>query len=110
MALHELHCKEVSSGKARLNPDQIQQYLSELGQGWEVENYHLKKHFKFVDFASALEFANKVGEIAEEEGHHPDILIGWGRVIIHLTTHDAGGLTLNDFIIAAKIDKIAAEL
>ena len=74
---------------------------------WEVvSDHHLTKAFKFPDFRSALIFVNRVGEIAEAEGHHPDIELSWGRVRITLWTHSAGGLTDNDFIMAAKIDKL----
>ena len=74
---------------------------------WEiVDGHHLRKKFKFADFRSALGFVNQVGEIAEAEGHHPDIVLGWGRAEITLWTHAAGGLTENDFIVAAKIDRL----
>jgi 4a-hydroxytetrahydrobiopterin dehydratase len=74
---------------------------------WEVvAGRHLKKPFKFRDFRSALEFVNRVGELAEAEGHHPDITLGWGKAEITLWTHAAGGLTENDFILAAKIDRL----
>ena len=66
----------------------------------------LKKHFDFKDFKEALAFVNKVGAIAEEEGHHPDITFTWGKVDIDLTTHAIKGLSENDFILAAKIDDI----
>jgi 4a-hydroxytetrahydrobiopterin dehydratase len=106
MKLHQMKCKPIHSGNARFNPDQIKEYLQELGNGWNVEDFYLKKHFTFKDFADALHFTNKVGEIAEQEGHHPDILLGWGKVVVQLTTHDAGGLTLNDFIMASKIEQL----
>jgi 4a-hydroxytetrahydrobiopterin dehydratase len=71
-----------------------------------VTDHHLQKSYKFPDFHSALGFVNQVGEIAEAEGHHPDIALGWGKVVITLWTHAAGGLTENDFILAAKIDQL----
>lgn len=67
---------------------------------------NLEKDFTFKNFAEALAFTNKVGAIAEEEGHHPDLRVGWGRVGISLTTHAINGLSENDFILAAKIDTI----
>jgi 4a-hydroxytetrahydrobiopterin dehydratase len=67
----------------------------------------LSKTFKFVNFAEAMAFANKVAAIAEDQGHHPDLTIGWGRALIELSTHAIGGLSENDFILAAKIDEIA---
>lgn len=64
----------------------------------------INRTFRFKDFAEALAFTNKVGAVAEEEGHHPDIQLGWGKVGITLSTHSIGGLSENDFIVAAKID------
>ena len=66
----------------------------------------ISKSFKFKDFAEALLFTNKVGAIAEQEGHHPDIGLHWGKVDIELTTHAIGGLSVNDFILAAKVEKL----
>lgn len=81
---------------------------SEVGVKWEVvENKKIRKEFTFPDFKSALAFVNKVGDIAESEGHHPDIQLGWGRVGIELWTHAINGLSENDFIVAAKIDQFA---
>lgn len=71
-----------------------------------VEQHHLSRSYKFPDFKSALTFVNCVGELAEQQGHHPDILLGWGKVEITLWTHAVDGLTESDFILAAKIDEI----
>jgi 4a-hydroxytetrahydrobiopterin dehydratase len=74
---------------------------------WQVVNeHHLTREFKFPDFRAALEFVNRVGELAEQQGHHPDILLGWGRAEITLWTHKIDGLTESDFIMAAKIDQL----
>lgn len=73
---------------------------------WKVENSSISKEFTFEDFKSALEFVNKVGELAEEQSHHPDIELGWGRVKITLTTHSEGGVTDKDHQLAEKIDKL----
>mgnify|MGYP001591399523 CR=1 FL=1 len=70
------------------------------------EGLSIFREFKFKDFKDAMTFANKVGDIAESEGHHPDMEVGWGRVGIHLTTHAINGLHDNDFIVAAKIDAL----
>ena len=67
----------------------------------------ISKKFRFKDFAEAIHFANHVAVIAEDEGHHPDLSVGWGRAGVELSTHAIGGLSDNDFILAAKIDKIA---
>jgi 4a-hydroxytetrahydrobiopterin dehydratase len=73
---------------------------------WNEENNCLVKEFKFPDFKAALEFVNKVGEIAERNNHHPDIELGWGRVKITLTTHDRGRVTDKDRQLAEEIDKL----
>ncbi len=74
--------------------------------GWSVVNeHHLTKAYKFPDFRQALAFVNRVGEIAEQQGHHPDIFLAWGKVEITLWTHAIDGLTESDFIMAAKIDQ-----
>jgi 4a-hydroxytetrahydrobiopterin dehydratase len=74
---------------------------------WQiVDEHHLTRTFKFPDFKSALDFVNRVGAIAEEQGHHPDILLSWGKAEITLWTHAVDGLTESDFIVAAKIDKL----
>lgn len=77
--------------------------------GWEVVNeHHITKSWKFPDFAAALAFVNKVGALAEEQGHHPDIFLAWGRADVTIWTHKIDGLTESDFILAAKIERIAA--
>src|SRR6185312_8626425 len=76
--------------------------------GWEVVNeHHLKKTFKFPDFKQALAFVNRAGAIAEEQGHHPDILLAWGKAEVTIYTHKIDGLTESDFVLAAKIDRVA---
>ena len=75
---------------------------------WQEKNKALVKEFEFPDFASALTFVNQVGELAEAANHHPDISLSWGRVVIRLTTHDAGGVTDADRQLATKIDLIWA--
>jgi 4a-hydroxytetrahydrobiopterin dehydratase len=81
--------------------------LQKQVEGWEVvEEHHLFRTFKFPDFRKALDFVNKVGEIAEEQGHHPVITFTWGKAEIAIYTHKINGLTESDFILAAKIDTI----
>ncbi len=76
-------------------------------QGWTVvEEHHIAKAYKFPDFRKALDFVNRVGELAEEQGHHPDIYLAWGKVEIKIWTHKIDGLTESDFILAAKVDRI----
>lgn len=84
--------------------------LEKLGRevpGWSVvEGHHLSRKFRFGDFREALGFVNRVGGLAEEQGHHPDISFGWGRVEITIFTHAIDGLTESDFVLAAKIDAL----
>lgn len=83
---------------------QTDTYLKLLDPAWQVvENHHLEKSYQFPDFKSALDFVNKVGAIAEGEGHHPDIFLAWGRVELKIWTHKIKGLSENDFILAAKV-------
>jgi 4a-hydroxytetrahydrobiopterin dehydratase len=81
--------------------------LKKQVNGWNViEEHHITKAFKFPNFREALNFVNRVGELAEEQGHHPDISLAWGKVEIMTWTHKINGLTENDFILAAKIDQL----
>lgn len=73
---------------------------------WKEIDNQLVKTFKFADFKSALEFVNKVGQLAEEAQHHPDIELSWGKVVIHLTTHSEGGVTDKDTVLAKEIDNL----
>jgi 4a-hydroxytetrahydrobiopterin dehydratase len=84
----------------------IHQQLTESAQWNVVNEHHIVRNYKFKDFLSALAFVNKVGAVAEEQGHHPDILLGWGKVEITTWTHAVDGLTESDFILAAKIDRL----
>jgi 4a-hydroxytetrahydrobiopterin dehydratase len=91
-------------GEPPLQHEKIKALLEELGAGWSVvEDHHLSKEFEFKDFNDALAFVNRVGEIAEREGHHPDLHLSWGKVRIEIWTHKIDGLTESDFILAAKI-------
>jgi 4a-hydroxytetrahydrobiopterin dehydratase len=81
--------------------------LHQVVPQWNVvEENHLTREYKFLDFAKALEFVNRAGALAEEQGHHPDILLAWGKVQVTLWTHKVDGLTESDFIMAAKIDRV----
>ena len=80
----------------------------ELGSGWTlVKEHHLEKSFAFPDFARGLAFVDRVGALAEAEGHHPDLHLAWGKVTVEIWTHKIDGLTESDFILAAKIDLLA---
>ena len=80
--------------------------LMEQLNGWTFEQGHLAKSYTFSDFAGALQFVNRIGAIAEEQGHHPDIYMTWGKVSVEVWTHKIDGLTESDFILAAKFDEI----
>jgi 4a-hydroxytetrahydrobiopterin dehydratase len=85
---------------------QIHHQLQEFANWSVVDEHHITRAYKFPDFRSALAFVNRIGDIAEEQGHHPDILLAWGKVEITLWTHAVNGLTESDFILAAKIDRL----
>jgi len=100
-------CVPCEGGTPPLNIRQIRGYIKQLSDGWEViDGKKLKKRIKFKNFRESMAFVNQVADIAEEEGHHPDITINYNRVTIELTTHAIGGLSKNDFILAAKIDEL----
>ena len=105
--LTDKKCVPCEKGSSPLLPLDVEKYRKELKEGWEVfENTKIKKEFKFKDFKQAICFVNEVANVAEFEGHHPDISIHWNKVLIELWTHAIGGLSENDFIVAAKIDTI----
>jgi 4a-hydroxytetrahydrobiopterin dehydratase len=90
---------------SRLPDADISERLRSL-RGWEIKGGKLSKAFQFADFMGAVGFVNRVAAVAEAEGHHPDLQVGWGRVVVELTSHDAGGLTARDFNLAALIEKL----
>lgn len=104
--LSEKTCVPCRGGVPPLGAEESAGLLAQL-DGWSIErDHHLMRAFEFPDFAKALAFVNTVGAIAEEQGHHPDIYLTWGRVRIEVWTHKIDGLTESDFILAAKIDTI----
>jgi 4a-hydroxytetrahydrobiopterin dehydratase len=99
-------CVPCRGGVPPLRGGEIGELLAEL-DGWEVvREHHLVKTYTFKDFREALAFVNRVGQLAEEQGHHPDICFGWGRAEITIFTHKIDGLSESDFILAAKIDAL----
>ena len=107
MELKNQKCQACSGNTPKFDDKQISDNLSKLNS-WSVndEQKMIYKKFNFKTFKQALTFTNKVGEIADLEGHHPDISLGWGYSLVMLHTHAIQGLSINDFIIAAKIDEI----
>ncbi|MFQ5689751.1 MAG: 4a-hydroxytetrahydrobiopterin dehydratase [Gemmatimonadota bacterium] len=105
--LEQKDCVPCRGGVPPLAGEPLRRLARELGESWNiVDGHHLEKEFHFPDFLEALEFTNRVGALAEEQGHHPDIHLTWGRVRITLWTHKIDGLTESDFILAAKIDRL----
>jgi 4a-hydroxytetrahydrobiopterin dehydratase len=105
-------CVPCRGGVPALKGAQLSELYEQLPEpaAWEVVNeHHLVRVYTFPDFETALAFVNRVGAIAEEQGHHPDILLGWGKAEITLWTHKVDGLTESDFIMAAKIDRLQGE-
>jgi 4a-hydroxytetrahydrobiopterin dehydratase len=106
--LAEKKCIPCAKGASPLKGGDLQRLQAELGGEWVVvEEHHLEKPFVFRNFREALGFVNQVGELAEEQGHHPDIQLSWGLAKIQIWTHKIDGLTESDFIFAAKTDKLA---
>jgi 4a-hydroxytetrahydrobiopterin dehydratase len=104
--LAEKTCVPCRGGVPRLTPDEVRPLQAQVKDWGVINNHHLEREFTFTDFKTALDFTNKVGAIAEEQGHHPDIYLAWGKVRITIWTHKIDGLTESDFILAAKIDRV----
>ena len=105
--LVEKSCEPCDADTPPLEGEDLKPYRSQIGDRWSVEaEHHLVGEFEFDDFMGALDFTNAVGELAEEEGHHPEICLTWGRATVKIWTHAIDGLSENDFILAAKIDRV----
>jgi 4a-hydroxytetrahydrobiopterin dehydratase len=110
MSLAEKTCLPCRGGVPPMSREDFEPLLAEL-QGWQVvEDRKLFKSFSFKNFAGAMRLANEIAQVAEEQRHHPDLLVRWGELRVELWTHAADGLTESDFILAAKIDRITASL
>jgi 4a-hydroxytetrahydrobiopterin dehydratase len=104
MSLSERKCVPCEGGVPRLEPARARELLGEL-DGWSLDGERLRRHYRFRDFAAAMRFVNALAALAEEEGHHPDFLVhDWSCVDVSTWTHAIGGLSENDFVLAAKID------
>lgn len=102
--LSQKHCIPCKQGVPPLKGEELKRLHQQLN-GWKVvDEHHLEKEYLFKDFKQALAFVNKVGELAEQEGHHPDLHLSWGKVKVVLWTHKIDGLSESDFILAAKCD------
>lgn len=111
-SIHELatqECVPCQGGVPTLKGTALESLYRRLGRGWRIVNeHHLEKEFSFKNFREALEFTNRVGALAEEQNHHPDIYLSWGKVRITTWTHKVDGLTESDFVLAAKIESLTA--
>jgi 4a-hydroxytetrahydrobiopterin dehydratase len=107
MDLTQKKCVPCEGGVPKLEPDRVNELLQQL-DGWAVRDERLNKHHRFKNFKEAMKFVNAIADLAEEEGHHPDFTVrDWNVVDVSIWTHAIGGLSENDFILAAKIDRLA---
>lgn len=108
-ALAEKECVPCKGGVPPLKGKELSELAAQLSGGWQVvSGHHLEKEYRFKDFREALAFTNRVGELAEAQGHHPDIYLAWGKVKLTIWTHKIDGLTESDFVFAAKADRLYA--
>lgn len=110
MAAEELasrKCEACEAGTPPLDQRRAKELHAQLDPDWKLNSDHLERLFKFKNFRDAFALASKVADIAESEGHHPDLVVSWGKLVVTLKTHSIGGLSDNDFIMAAKIDQLA---
>ena len=107
MDLSNRQCVPCLGGIPPLKGTQLDQLRDQLDHGWEiVDEHHLTRSFKFRDFTGALAYVNRIGEMADQRGHHPDIYLAWGKVRVEVWTHKIDGLTESDFIFAARADQL----
>jgi 4a-hydroxytetrahydrobiopterin dehydratase len=107
--LADRECVPCKGGIPPLTPEEIRPLLAKIDAAWEVvDDHHLARSFEFRNFAEALAFTNRVGEMAESQRHHPDIHLAWGRARVEIWTHKIDGLHESDFIFAAKCDQLFA--
>lgn len=108
MELAEKKCEACEGGMSLLARDEAERLREQTPQ-WDIRDDTIERTFKFHNFIEAMKFAVRIAKIAEEENHHPDLHVSWGKLRVELTTHSIGGLSTNDFILAAKIDKLEEE-
>ena len=108
--LANMQCVPCQGGVPPLKAGELRTFQRKLGGAWKIiDEHHLEKEFQLADFKAALKFTNKIGELSEEQGHHPDIYLAWGIVRVMIWTHKIDGLSEGDFILAAKIDQLASK-
>lgn len=106
MDLSKKRCKPCEGGIPPLNKNEVAEYKKHIKNDWKVQGNKIIKEYAFVNYKHTMDFVNKVAHLAEEEGHHPDMHVYYGKVVIELWTHAINGLSENDFILAFKIDKL----
>ena len=99
-------CVPCRGGVPPLKGAELEELIRQVPDWEVVDEHHLRREFRFGNFREALEFVNRVGELAEEQAHHPDIEFGWGRAAVTIFTHKIDGLTESDFVLAAKVDRL----
>jgi 4a-hydroxytetrahydrobiopterin dehydratase len=105
--LAQKECVPCKGGTPALKGDELRRLAQEVGEAWKViGEHHLEREYKFANFREALDFTNRVGELAEQQNHHPDIYLAWGKVKLTLWTHKIDGLTEGDFVFAAKVNQL----
>lgn len=104
--LAERRCIPCRGGVPALKGEELSSFAAQVSDWQVMDEHHLQKTYRFSDFRETLDFVNRIGELAETEGHHPDICFGWGKAEVSIWTHKINGLTESDFILAAKIDKL----
>ena len=104
--LAEKHCVPCRGGTPPLSGAELIPYAEQLLDWKIVDEHHITRSFRFLDFKTGLDFVNQVGAVAETEGHHPDLCLAWGKVGVEIYTHKIRGLTESDFVMAAKVDQI----
>jgi len=106
MNLAEKHCVPCRGGVPPLKGEELKKLARQVPDWKVIDGHHITKTFLFPDFKTGLDFVNRVGAVAEEQGHHPDVCLSWGKVDVKTYTHKIDGLVESDFILAAKIDKL----
>lgn len=107
MSLAEHDCVPCKGGVPPMERDEAEELLAELEEGWKINDQgHLEREYRFSNFVDAMAFANRVGDIAEEQSHHPDLHVSWGKCVVEIWTHKIRGLTKSDFYFAAKADRV----
>ena len=105
--LAKKQCVPCKGGTPPLSGERLAELARELDPAWRVvDEHHLERTFRLPDFRSALELTKRVGEMAEEQQHHPDLHLAWGKVAVEIWTHKIGGLSESDFVFAAKVDQL----